>query len=43
MRIPDMIHGFHTMNVVPDANAVAASIDTEVGRRLRASAAASTI
>ena len=40
VRIPDMIHGFHTMNVVPDANAVAASIDTEVGRRLRAAAAA---
>ena len=34
VRIADMIHGFHTMSVVPDANAVAAAIDAEVGRRL---------
>jgi len=34
VRIPDMIHGFHTMSVVPDANAVAAAIDAEVGRQL---------
>jgi len=31
---PDMIHGFHTMSVVPDADAFAAAVDTEVGRRL---------
>jgi len=40
VRIPDMIHGFHTMSVIADANAAAAAIDTEVGRRLWAAAAA---
>lgn len=40
-RIADMIHGFHTMSLVADANAVAAAIDAEVGRRLWAVASAS--
>ncbi len=38
VRIVDMVHGFHTMSAVPDANAVAAAIDSEVGRRLWATA-----
>lgn len=34
VRVDDMIHGFHSMGVVPDAAAAAAAVNAEVGRRL---------